>query len=149
MPGGDFGASAGAFVASIVGTRTDAEYLQLFENNYLARALTANRGNIKIGFQRRQRQSRHEGTKREMARMIPDMTFLEAYEKTGRSINITISPAEPRQNSRLLEPYQFTYRHHPPGGPGQSALPGVFSPVQPEARNVHGKVQPTCRRVAG
>jgi len=44
------GASAGAFVASIVGTRTDAEYLSLFENNYLARALTANRGNIKIGF---------------------------------------------------------------------------------------------------
>ena len=25
------------------------KYLQLFENNYLARALTANRGNIKIG----------------------------------------------------------------------------------------------------
>ena len=30
--------------------RTDAEYLQLFENNYLARALTENRGNVKISF---------------------------------------------------------------------------------------------------
>ena len=44
------GASAGAFVAAVFGTRTDEEYLQLFDENYLARALTANRENIKIGF---------------------------------------------------------------------------------------------------
>ncbi|MCB1732700.1 MAG: DUF3336 domain-containing protein, partial [Halieaceae bacterium] len=63
------GASAGAFVASIVGTRTDAEYLQLFENNYLARALTANRGNIKIGFSGGSDKVDMKVIKREMARM--------------------------------------------------------------------------------
>ena len=44
------GASAGAFVAAIVGTRSDDEYLALFEDNFLARELTANRGDLKIGF---------------------------------------------------------------------------------------------------
>ena len=95
------GASAGAFVAAIVGTRNDTEFLELFENSYLARALTENNGDIKIGFGAGKKPDMRM-VKREMARMIPDMTFMEAYEKTGRSINITISPAEPRQESRLL-----------------------------------------------
>lgn len=47
------GASAGAFVAAIVGTRTDAEFLALFEDNYLARALTMNSESIKLGFGKR------------------------------------------------------------------------------------------------
>jgi NTE family protein len=74
--------------------------------------------------------------------MIPDMTFLEAYEKTGRSINITISPAEPRQNSRLLNHIASPNVTIRSAVLASSALPGVFPPVQLEARNVHGKVQP-------
>jgi len=136
------GASAGAFVAAIVGTRTDAEYLRLFDNNYLARALTANRGNIKIGFSSGSDKVDMKIIKREMARMIPDMTFLEAYEKTGRSINITISPAEPRQNSRLLNHIASPNVTIRSAVLASSALPGVFPPVQLEARNVHGQVQP-------
>ncbi|MCB1687651.1 MAG: DUF3336 domain-containing protein [Halioglobus sp.] len=135
------GASAGAFVASIVGTRTDEEYLQLFDDHYLARALTANRENIKIGFGNSSSVDM-KAIKREMARMIPDMTFLEAYEKTGRSINITISPAEPRQTSRLLNHITSPNVTIRSAVLASSALPGVFPPVQLEARNVHGKVQP-------
>ncbi len=37
-----------------------------------------------------------------VARMVPDMTFQEAYEKTGRQVSITVAPAEPHQRSRLL-----------------------------------------------
>jgi len=135
------GASAGAFVASIVGTRTDAEYLQLFENNYLARALTENRGNVKISFRGGDKVDMRV-IKQEMARLIPDMTFLEAYEKTGRSINITISPAQPRQNSRLLNHIASPNVTIRSAVLASSALPGIFPPVQLEARNVHGKVQP-------
>jgi len=135
------GASAGAFVASIVGTRTDAEYLRLFDDDFLARALTANRENIKIGFGNSSSVDM-KAIKREMARMIPDMTFLEAYEKTGRSINITISPAEPRQNSRLLNHITSPNVTIRSAVLASSALPGVFPPVQLEARNVHARVQP-------
>jgi TAG lipase/steryl ester hydrolase/phospholipase A2/LPA acyltransferase len=134
------GASAGAFVASIVGTRTDEEYLALFENNYLARELTVNRGDIKIGFG--QNKIDMEAIEREMARMIPDMTFLEAYEKTGRSINITISPAEPRQESRLLNHIASPNVTIRSAVLASTSLPGVFPPVQLQARNVDGEVQP-------
>lgn len=135
------GASAGAFVASIVGTRTDEEYLRLFENNYLARALTANRENIKLGFGKGKPVDMR-AIKREMARMIPDMTFLEAFEKTGRSINITISPVEPRQTSRLLNHIASPNVTIRSAVLASSALPGIFPPVQLEARNVHGEIKP-------
>ncbi|MEZ5570959.1 MAG: DUF3336 domain-containing protein [Halioglobus sp.] len=135
------GASAGAFVAAIVGSRTDQEYLALFEDNYLARALTENRSNVKVGFGM-SKQIDMRSIKREMARLIPDITFKEAYEKTGRSINISISPAEPRQNSRLLNHIASPNVTLRSAVLASTALPGVFAPVQLEARNVHGEIKP-------
>lgn len=135
------GASAGAFVAAVFGTRSDQEYLQLFENNYLAQALTANRENVKIGFGKNNHVDM-AAIKREMARMIPDMTFQEAFQKTGRSINITISPAEPRQNSRLLNHIASPNVTIRSAVLASSALPGIFPPTQLEARNAEGVVKP-------
>jgi NTE family protein len=135
------GASAGAFVAAIVGTRSDEEYLALFEDDFLARALTANRSNIKIDVGKPS-QIDMKLIKREMARLIPDMTFLEAYEKTWRSINITISPAEPRQTSRLLNHIASPNVTIRSAVLASSALPGVFPPAQLMARNIDGDIKP-------
>ena len=135
------GASAGAFVAAIVGTRTDEEFLALFEDNYLARALTSNPDNIKLGFGSKNRID-IEAVKREMQRLIPDMTFLEAYRKTGRSINITISPSSARQTSRLLNHIASPNVTVLSAVLASSALPGVFAPVQLEARNAAGEIRP-------
>lgn len=135
------GASAGAFVASIVGTRTDAEYLALFEDDYLARELTANREDVNIGFGKSDRVDMNK-VKKSLARLIPDMTFMEAFEKTARSINITISPSEPRQNSRLLNHISSPNVTLRSAVLASSALPGVFPSVQLEARNEAGELQP-------
>lgn len=135
------GASAGAFVAAIVGARSDKEYLALFEDNYLARALTENRDNIKFGFGM-SKQLDMRSIKREMAKLIPDLTFREAYEKTGRSINISISPAEPRQKSRLLNHIASPNVTLRSAVLASTALPGVFPPVQLEARNADGDIKP-------
>ncbi len=135
------GASAGAFVAAIVGTRTDKEFLALFEDSFLARALTENSGSIKIGFGKKNRVDM-DFVKGEMQRLIPDMTFLEAYRKTGRSINIAISPATARQTSRLLNHIASPNVTVLSAVLASSALPGVFSPVQLEARNAAGKIRP-------
>jgi len=135
------GASAGAFVAAIVGSRSDQEYLELFESDFLAKELTANKGNVKISFSKNSNVDMRV-IKREMARLIPDMTFLEAYEKTGRSINITISPAEARQNSRLLNHIAAPNVTLRSAVLASSALPGVFPSVQLQARNVEGDIQP-------
>lgn len=132
------GASAGAFVAAVLGTRTDNEFLALFEDRWLARELTANRGDVRLGFLRRDRPD-PEIVRREMERFIPDMTFLEAYEKTGRAINITISPLEPRQTSRLLNHIASPTVTVLSAVMASSALPGVFPPVQLEARGDGGQ----------
>ena len=134
------GASAGAFVAAIVGTRHDEEYLALFEDNFLAHTLTENSGDVKFGFGTGKKPDMRV-VKREMARMIPDMTFLEAYEKTGRSINITISPAEPRQESRLLNHIASPNVTIRSAVLASSALPGIFPPVKLQARDQNGEVQ--------
>lgn len=135
------GASAGAFVAAIVGTRSDEEYLDLFKDNYLAKALTENSGNIKFGLGRNNNIDMRV-VKREMARMIPDMTFMEAYEKSGRSINITISPAEAHQTSRLLNHIASPNVTIRSAVLASSALPGIFPPVQLQARNIDGEIKP-------
>lgn len=134
------GASAGAFVAAIVGTRTDAEYLKLFKKDYLARELTENREDLELGFGKSDSVD-VDKIKRELARMIPDMTFSEAFEATGRRINITISPSEPRQNSRLLNHISSPNVTVRSAVLASSALPGIFPPVQLEARNASGNIQ--------
>lgn len=135
------GSSAGAFVAAIVGTRTDTEYLELFEDNYLARAMTENRSNLKIGF-RMDEDVDMPAIKEEMARLIPDMTFEEAYQKTGRAINIAISPSLLNQESRLLNHYASPNVTIRSAVLASSALPGIFPAVQLEAHDESGQLQP-------
>jgi TAG lipase / steryl ester hydrolase / phospholipase A2 / LPA acyltransferase len=135
------GASAGSFVTAIVGTRSDDEFLALFDNNYLARAFTENSDSIKVGFGM-SKQIDMRSIKREMAKLIPDMTFKDAYEKTGRSINISISPAEPRQTSRLLNHIASPNVTLRSAVLASTALPGVFQSVQLEARNAEGDFKP-------
>ena len=136
------GASAGAFVAAVLGTRTDTEFLALFDNDYLAKELTANRGNIKLDLFRRSEKLDIESVKSDMRRFIPDMTFIEAYEKTGRAINITISPAEPQQTSRLLNHVASPNVTLLSAVMASSALPGIFPAVQLQARNDEGVIEP-------
>ena len=135
------GASAGAFVAAILGTNSDDEFLALFKNGYLADGLTDNRNNIKLGFFRKEKPDM-KAIANDMARFIPDMTFLEAYQKTGRAINITISPAEPHQTSRLLNYIASPNVTIRSAVLASTALPGLFPAVQLRARNDEGEIEP-------
>ena len=135
------GSSAGAFVAAVVGSRSDEEFLALFDDNALARSLTENRSDLKMGF-RRFNSADMDIIKEEMGKLVPNMTFAEAYEKTGRAINISVSPAEPRQTSRLLNHIASPNVTLLSAVMASSALPGIFPSVQLEARNSDGEVQP-------
>lgn len=134
------GASAGSFVSAVVGTRTDKEYLQLFEDNMVQLALSENNEELNLGFGKF-KDLDMEVVKDGMARLIPDMTFEEAYKKTGRSINISVSPAEPRQTSRLLNHIASPNVLIRSAVLASTALPGVFPPVCLEARNAKGQTQ--------
>ena len=135
------GASGGALVAAIVGTRTDEEFLAVFEDDRIARALTENRADIKLGFGK-QSTIDTQIVRREIERLIPDITFLDAYRKTGRSINISISPASPRQTSRLLNHIASPNVTILSAVLASAALPGVFPSVTLEAHDRDGEIKP-------
>ena len=77
-----------------------------------------------------------------VARMIPDLTFHEAYEKTGRQISISIAPAELHQQSRLLNAITSPNVYLRAAVMASCAVPGVFPPVMLMAKNQHGEAQP-------
>lgn len=132
------GSSAGAIVASVAATHSDEEYLELFESGSLLEALTSVNRNAQGGLLTN---LKIEEVKRVMEKIIPDMTFQEAYEKTGRSINISISPAEPRQSSRLLNHIASPNVTIRSAVLASSAIPGIFPSVQLKARDVDGKIK--------
>jgi len=140
MPDVITGSSAGSIVAGFVATHTDAELEQALLPDVLKyqwvrtigiRNLFKGEGMLDAGQLRKA-----------INRNIADMTFLEAYEKTGRILNISVSPADPHQFPRLLNYLtspNALIRH---AALASSAVPGLFPPVQLRARNYAGKSVP-------
>jgi len=73
--------------------------------------------------------------------LIPNLTFQEAFEKTGRHINISISPSEKHQKSRLLNAISSPSVLIHSALLATSAIPGVYPPVVLKAKNKDGEVQ--------
>ena len=73
---------------------------------------------------------------------ILDMTLEEAYRHTGREINITVSPYDRNQQSRLLN-----WRTSPnvlirKAALASCAIPGIYPPVSLWAKNLDGERVP-------
>jgi predicted acylesterase/phospholipase RssA len=73
---------------------------------------------------------------------IPDLTFGEAYAKTGRQVSITVAPAEPHQRSRLLNAVSSPNVYLRSAAMASCAIPGVFPAVMLQAKNERGEAQP-------
>lgn len=136
------GSSAGSIVAGVVGTHTEQELEHFYdpanvhfeaerEASVFSRMFFGSNPQIDVGDL--------EGI---IARLVPDMTFQEAYEKTGRQISITVAPAEPHQRSRLLNAITSPNVYIRSAVMASCAVPGVFPPVMLMAKNVHGEAQP-------
>lgn len=136
------GASAGSLVAGVVGTHTDKELKRFYdpanvhfeaerEASAFSRMFFGSNTQIDVG-----------DLEQIIARLIPDLTFQEAYEKTGRQISITVAPAEPHQRSRLLNAITSPNVFVRSAVMASCAVPGVFPPVTLMARNVHDEAQP-------
>ncbi|MFK7828431.1 MAG: DUF3336 domain-containing protein [Congregibacter sp.] len=136
------GSSAGSLVAGVVGTHTEKELEQFYdpanvhfeaerEASVFSRMFLGKNPQIDVG-----------DLEQIVARLIPDLTFQEAYEKTGRQISVTVAPAEPHQRSRLLNAITSPTVYVRSAVMASCAVPGVFPPVTLMARNVHGESQP-------
>lgn len=126
------GSSAGSFVAGIMGTHTDAELHALLTEEDIPSATQAPVG----------KRMRIEDVREGIARLVPDMTFQEAFEHTGRQINISVAPSELHQSSRLLNAITSPNVFIREAVLASCAIPGVFPPVMLAARDANGNRKP-------
>jgi NTE family protein len=77
-----------------------------------------------------------------IAANVHDLTFEESYQRSGRIINITVSPAEANQPPKLLNYLTFPYLFLREAVLASSAVPLLFQPVQLATRDENGERVP-------
>lgn len=135
------GSSGGSIVGSAVCTSSDEELNGKFDLE-------------KIMFQREQdtglfgfldsfapRHMDADEVREKVDEMIPDLTFQEAHEKTGRHMNISIAPVEHHQTSRLLNAFTSPNVFMRDSIMASTAVPGIYPPVTLMAKGTNGERQ--------
>ncbi len=77
-----------------------------------------------------------------LSNILPDLTFQECYELTGRHLNISVAPAEQHQTSRLLNAIASPNVYIREAVFASCAVPGVYPPVTLAAKDHRGKRVP-------
>jgi TAG lipase/steryl ester hydrolase/phospholipase A2/LPA acyltransferase len=134
------GSSAGAVYAAILGTHNDDELVAMLQGDVVLDPLQALIDSRPRRLLREQVDS--ASLKMTLENVIPNLTFQEAYEKTGRMISITIAPHEEHQSSRLMNAVASPNVYIRSAVTASCAVPGVFAPVMLMAKNVYGEAQP-------
>ncbi len=134
------GSSAGSVVAAVVGTHNDEELEEYFKLETIKHEAMKFMGWKKLF----KGEALLDGAHLEdsMAKFIPEITFEEAFEKTHRAINITISPARMNHESRMLNATSSPNVYVRKGVLASTAVPGLFPPVTLVAKNYNGEPQP-------
>ncbi len=134
------GSSAGSIMAAVLGTHTDEELESIFDPEYLyveAFRTVGWRGTLKG-------QGVLDPAQLELCleRNVKDMTFEEAFNSTGRRINIPVSPSDPHQESRLLNAMTSPHVLVRKASLASCAIPYVYPPVMLWAKNIDGEKCP-------
>lgn len=138
------GASTGAMIAAGVCTRDDAGLAALFADPDQIRL----DGLQPVGLRRAWK----DGAWLDPARLeavlrhnCGDLTFAEAYARSGRVLGISVSPTRTRQKPRLLSYVTAPDVCLVSAALASSALPGLFPPVELLQRDATGRVAPYAR----
>jgi len=134
------GSSAGSISAALLGTYNDEELSIALKNDSVLDPFQAEIDERPKSLLRQQTDT--ASLKILLEAIIPDITFQEAYEKTGRMISITIAPHEEHQNSRLMNAVTSPNVYVRSAVMASCAVPGVFEPVMLMAKNEYGESQP-------
>ncbi len=135
------GTSMGAIVTGLVGTHSDAELLEKLsvpeDNDF---SPIKHRSLMEVFSKKSLLES--EQLLQCISNNIPNDTFLEAYLRTGRAINITVSPTRAGQKARVLN-----YKTAPNvlvayACKASCSIPGVFPAVQLRGKNAEGDIVP-------
>ncbi|MDH3893428.1 MAG: DUF3336 domain-containing protein [Chromatiales bacterium] len=134
------GSSAGSLVAGIVGSHDDCQLETVFDPDFIDLEWSKLLGFGGIIQGHGILDGQH--LRRSINRNVEPLTFQEAFDQTGRIINISISPADPNQFPRLLNYLTAPNVFIRSAVQASTAIPGVFSPVQLKARNFEGRSVP-------
>ncbi len=132
------GSSAGSLVAAIVGSRSPAELARTLERDRLNDIIRVQDDHVSPG---QLRHMNHDEVIGQIERLVPDLTFEEAFELSNRQINITVSATQRHQKSRLLNAITSPNVLLRSAVQASCAVPGVYEPVTLLARDADGSVK--------
>lgn len=135
------GASAGSWLCAQIGTRTDEELAQgHFEDFRYDIPTHLNPFKVLAGLEKETSPQKVKAMA--IDSFCSDMTFQEAYEHTGRYINVSIAPVEKHQTSRLLNAITSPNVYIRSAIDASSSIPGVLPAVTLHAKGAHGRSKP-------
>ena len=133
------GSSAGSLVAGMLGTHSDEELVEMYDGEgFYHHAWTWKRwqeGLLGQGFADQRQLERF------VRNNIGEYTFEEAFAKTGRHINVTVSPLQShkaRLMNELTSPYLLVWS----AALASCAVPVLFPPVTLTTKNHQGEYHP-------
>lgn len=136
------GSSAGSWVCAQLGTRSDEELKKGYFQNQKYDFPNDGHQPLKVLAGLDRRFSPQDFLERALAQFDEDLTFQEAFEKTGRYINISIAPAEKHQASRLMNAITSPNVYISSAALASSSVPGVVPAVSLYAKGADGKRRP-------
>nr|WP_180204821.1 DUF3336 domain-containing protein [Pseudomonas sp. SbOxS1]NYU04817.1 DUF3336 domain-containing protein [Pseudomonas sp. SbOxS1] len=133
------GSSAGSLIAAIVCTHRDDELLEHLLPERLtmtyARSEAKRSSRLNALVQAQDVNSHVQG-------LIPDLTFAEAYQVSGRHLNITVTGLEPQQAPRLLNAITAPNVLIRSAIQASTAVMGIIAPVTLQAKDAAGHQVP-------
>ncbi|MFT4995463.1 MAG: TAG lipase/steryl ester hydrolase/phospholipase A2/LPA acyltransferase [Paraglaciecola sp.] len=139
MPDVISGASAGSIIAALVGTRTNEELKEILEPKVIYEKFSEWR--LWQGFGQDSLLN-SKNLENALIELFDLTTFEEAYQKTGRHMTVTVSPADLHQFSRLLNAKTSPNAIITQAVIASCAIPIVFKPVQLKAKSQAGEIVP-------
>lgn len=134
------GSSAGSIIASAMATRTDDEFLQFLDPKYLY--LQAFAPNNWKSFADERSVLSGKQLEHCLQENLGDLTFAEAFERTGRIVNIPISPVASNQMPRLMNYLTGPNVLIRTASLASCSIPAVFPPAKLLAKNFDGSITP-------
>lgn len=138
------GSSAGSIIAATACTHTDEELAHRLSIDNLHQEVDNSsdvQPTLRI-FADRNPPMDAEKLTAYLAKIIPDLTFQEAYALTGRRLNITVTGLQPNQASRLLNATTSPNVLIRSAVMASCAIYGVYPPVTLMCRNAEGQTVP-------
>jgi NTE family protein len=123
------GSSGGSLVGSIMCASTDDELHKIFDAGHIPGKEVPESWLEHIVSKITPDRITREDTWNVLEKLLPDFTFQEAFEHTGRHMNISVAPAETLQKSRLLNADTSPNVFMREAVLASTAIPGFFPPV--------------------